>query len=194
MVGAKRAANGLWNVSKVRTTTEANVQSPSETTRAAKNPDSAKRREGRRRRGHPWFPLMCQRGHFCQPNCSEAFLVALVKWCNCLLEWIRLHCWLQSRGFPFSHVTQDPERCSALLWHLPFQSFQLQSAMLSVANSRLGDIDRAAWNITVSARQVDLPAWNLRAIAPSQLRDLVSQFAWLVLIWTWCSFEEYLII
>lgn len=43
-------------------------QSSSETSQTVKNPDSAEKKGG-----HPWFPLMCQRGHFCHSNCSEAF-------------------------------------------------------------------------------------------------------------------------
>lgn len=74
-------------------------QSPSETTRAGKRTLTLQREE----KGvvHRCITPTCQRDHLCQPNCSEAFLVALVKWCSCLLEWIGLHCWLQSVEFPF---------------------------------------------------------------------------------------------
>lgn len=41
---------------------------------------------------------------------------------------------------------------------------------------------REILQLAILAGQVDLAAWNLRAIAPSELRDVVSELALLVLI------------
>lgn len=139
-------------------------QSPSETTQAARNSDSAARVEGE---GSIPGYLWCVR----EAISVSLIVVKLFVWswqnCGCLLKWI----WPHFTGFPFfQDVAQDPEFSVTQFWHLLFRSFWLQNRVLSVADLMLvGYWQVKTLELAILVRWVDSPSpgWNLTAHIPS---------------------------